>query len=163
MTMQDTRPDIALTDDTPIATDFASQRALGVDTPVPAVPDQVPAEIAAQHPDAAAVVAAGSKPRGGVHVVSRGSAHRSPARAILGLAACGLVTALAAPLSAPVRAEVAPSAEIRPVASTAPVPTATPSCAPGTSVIVRCTPPCPIFPPVSLNTATACVPPGTSE
>lgn len=60
-----------------------------------AVPDHVPAALAAEHPDAAAVVAAPARRPARVRVVQR-PRRRSPARLVLALAACLVVAGFAA-------------------------------------------------------------------
>lgn len=121
-----------------------------IERPVPTVPDHVPPEVAAEHPDAAAVVAAPPArpaPQGGVRVVGRGEERPAWALRILGLAACAFLAALSAgsgnagggasPVTEPAATTTAPSAVSAPEA---PQPQ---GCPPGTSVVVGCDPPCP--------------------
>jgi hypothetical protein len=158
MTMQATKPGVASTDhDLITPAPATSHQTSGLDTGRASVPDHVPAEMAAQHPDAASVVAAAAQPapRGGVRVVSRGDTPRSPARAILGLAACAALATLSAATTPAATATVgaAPSTANPAPTTTAPVSAPTPSCPPGTSVVVRCTPPCPALSPLSFSLA----------
>lgn len=120
-----------------------------IERPVPTVPDHVPPEVAAQHPDAAAVVSAPPQPRqrGGVRVVGRGEQRPAWALRILGLVACA---ALAAAAGSSDDTRAAPVAVTEPAATTTAPPAVTASeatqpqgCAPGASVVVRCEPPCP--------------------
>lgn len=130
------------------------ERRGSVLTPSPAehrVPDHVPTEVAAEHPDAASVVARGpeSLVPGSytVRTVDR-SERRSRSGFVLALTACALVAALVPGSSndrvgAPVTTVTAgstttampnddePSAGAAPVSST---------CPPGTSVVVQCGP-----------------------
>ena len=121
------------------------------------VPDHVPRDVAAEHPDAAAVVA-GRSPRGGVRVVSRGE-RRSPAGLILGLVACALMAAFTAPASAPAAATASNPSIVHSTPESTPTTPATPStgCPAGTSVVVRCQPPCAPLAPLSFN-LTPCLP-----
>lgn len=105
--------------------------------PVQTVPDHVPADVAAEHPDAASVVA--GRPTPGpvtVRVVDRMS-RRSRAGLVLALAACALVAAFAGggtegPDVVRVRATTPPAATT--VSTVAPAS----SCAPGSSVVAVC-------------------------
>ena len=76
------------------------------------VPPFVPDEVAAEHPDAATVVA-GRRPQGGVRVVDRGRRHRSPGP-VVALAVCAMVAALTAPAGGAARpgASMAPAAPV---------------------------------------------------
>lgn len=122
---------------------------------IPMVHDHVPPDVAAEHPDAAAVVAATSArptPRGGVRVVGRGEERPVWVLRILGLAACAVL----ATLTADSERSGAGASSVTEATATAP-PVATTDavepngCAPGTSVIVRCAPPCDA--PTLLNVA----------
>lgn len=116
---------------------------------IPTVPDHVPPEVAAQHPDAAAVVSAPpARPArgGGVRVVGRGEQRPAWALRILGLVACAVLAAVAGSTRST-------GAETSPVTGPAATTTATPAvsateapqpqgCAPGSPVVLRCEPPC---------------------
>lgn len=104
------------------------------------VPDHVPAHVAAEHPDAASVVARRPERPISVRVVGRDE-RRSRAGLVLGLAACALLAAFvgggdARSDTVEVRATTAPAATT--VTSSA----ATAQCPPGSSVVAVCGPVC---------------------
>lgn len=121
-----------------------------IDRPVPTVPDHVPPEVAAQHPDAAAVVSAPPArpaPGGGVRVVGRSEERPVWALRILAVVACALLAAVtggsgsaggaASPVTEPAATTTAPPA-VSTTGASQPQ-----GCPPGTPVVVRCDPPCP--------------------
>ena len=137
----------------PATVELRPQRSSTLGVTVPAIPDHVPADVAAQHPDAAAVVSSGRPHRGGVRVVSRGEQRRSPAGAILALVACAALAAGAAGAS-PSDQGTDPVIPAPAAPATGPTVTtsngvAEASCAPGASVVVRCDPPCPVPSPLA--------------
>lgn len=108
---------------------------------VQTVPDHVPADVAAEHPDAATVVAGGRPRPVTVRVVDRG-AKRSRAGLVLALAACGLLAAFAGGGASGSPDVVRVRATTPPAATTVTAAPSASSCPPGSSVVLRCEPPC---------------------
>lgn len=110
-------------------------RAPAVET----VPDHIPADVSAEHPDAAAVVARRPERPVTVRVVDRGPT-RSKAGLVLALAACALVAVLAGGAQEPSPRPVQPTTP--PAATTVTTVPADGRCGPGAPMVLRCDPPC---------------------
>jgi hypothetical protein len=108
---------------------------------VQTVPDHVPADVAAEHPDAASVVARRPSRPITVRVVDRGRP-RSRAGLVLAMAACALVAAFVGGGAEP-QDQVQVRATTPPAATTVTsAPAAPSSCPAGSSVVLRCEPTC---------------------
>lgn len=134
-----------------ITTMRGGPRGMRVEAPkadrIPTVPDHVPPHVAAEHPDAAAVVAGPSAdrtPRAGVRVVGRGEERPIWVLRIVALVACA---ALAAVTSSSERSGAGALTLAEAAAPTAPALISAPTTAEPTECVLgtplRCEPPCP--------------------